>query len=150
MAFVHVPCRTDAIVTRPQFQCYVGLGFEAAAVEHLDVHVTEPFAANIKAEHVAAVRVFHRREWHLLRHMGQRETIVSEIFNIHVNRILSDAKITKIGERGKGLSLILKQPLRIPPQKLIRISGKLLIRSQRLPQPLQVAFQYGIRQVRIV
>ena len=93
MAFVHVLCRTDAIVTRPQFQCYVGLGFEAAAVEHLDVHVTEPFAADVKAKHVAAVRVFHRCKWHLLRHTGQGETIVSEIFNIHVYRILSDGKI---------------------------------------------------------
>lgn len=36
-----------------------------------------------------------------------------------------------------------KQAFRIPPQKHIRISGKLLVRGERLPQLLQVGSQHG-------
>ena len=86
---VHVPRRSHALVAVAQQHRLFGRRFQTAAVEHLDVHETEPLAADVKTEYIAAVRLLHREKRHLLRHMRQRETIVPKLLYIHGAAIIN-------------------------------------------------------------
>lgn len=81
---VHVPGGAYAVVAHPQFLGLVGRGLQAAAVEHVHVDVAEPFAADVEAEHAAAVGVVNGGEGHLLGCVGQREAVFAEVFDVHV------------------------------------------------------------------
>lgn len=83
MLLVHVPARTNTHIASLQFQRIVRGAFEAAEIEHLDIHEAEPPVTNIKAQYVAAVPVGYVRERHLFMYPFQREAIFPELFYIH-------------------------------------------------------------------